>query len=415
MGLFEEAWDRRRRRWRCVIVVVLALVAVAGALLTTARLGLAHPVSGVVTPDASRTPVFTASSSTLTAGTTPIAVATGSLTGGSLPADTLPDLAVANNDTVSLFASTAAGGFTLVQTLLNVGAQPQGVAIGDIDGDDSADIVVAARSRGAGMSLFTKRATGTGYTDRSAALPASSAIPIAVKIGDFNGDGKGDIASVNTDGTLVLSLRTNADGAALRFRTVTLPTGPSPNDLAVGDLNGDGRPDFAVANAGSDGARAHTVTVYLKGAHGSGYTRHDVPITAGDSANSVAIGDLDGDGRADIAAGVLLSDTVDLLLQNADGSYTPTTVTAGTAADVQKVQIADLNGDGHPDLAVTNQNDSAVMVLLRDAAGGYTATRVPAAFPSALAIADLAGDGRPDIVATNATTNTLTVLSNTTR
>jgi hypothetical protein len=369
---------------------------------------------------------FTASSSTTAVAGSPFAVAVGNLTGGTLAADAFPDLAItgtaSSNATVSLLGNdTGDATLTLRRQFFNVGESPYGVAIGDINGDGFADVVVAPQNADAGVTLLRKSGTGTSYTNQFVAAPDANAHPTAIGVGDFDGDGKLDIATVNTNSTLVLYLRTSADGtAAPTFSTVTLDTGPNPSDLAVGDLNGDGRSDLAVANVGNNGgsdcAPACKVTVWLKDAADSGFTRQDVPLAgAADEQSSVAIGDLNGDGRPDIAVTILLSNKVKLLLQNADGSYTlAPTLTAGTAADVQDVVIGDLDGDGMPDLAVSNHNDQALIVLLHNPDGSYTPTPVTVGFPGKLAIADLAGAGKLDIVAPNPDTNTVTIVANTT-
>jgi hypothetical protein len=133
-------------------------------------------------------------------------------------------------------------------------------------------------------------------------------------------------------------------------------TGADPNSVAIGDLNGDGKPDLAVANEPSN-----TVSVLLGNGDGTFGAKTD--FGTGASPNSVAIGDLNGDGKPDLAVANYLANTVSVLLGNGDGTFGAKT-DYGTGAGASSVAIGDLNGDGKPDLAVADYNSNTVSVLL---------------------------------------------------
>ncbi len=148
--------------------------------------------------------------------------------------------------------------------------------------------------------------------------------------------------------------------------------GHSPYSIAIGDLNGDGKPDLAVANI-----NFYTVSVLL--GHGDGTFGSRTDYVAGFSPTSVAIGDLDGDGRPDLAAANYYSNTVSVLLGNGNGTFAPKS-DYGAGDRPQSVAIGDVNGDGRPDLVVANGGSNSVSVLLN--IGGNIPT------PTTLALVD---------------------------
>ncbi|MGH7731307.1 MAG: FG-GAP repeat domain-containing protein, partial [Candidatus Eiseniibacteriota bacterium] len=127
---------------------------------------------------------------------------------------------------------------------------------------------------------------------------------------------------------------------------LSFDTGSVPHSVAIADVDADGRLDLAVANSGS-----HTVTVLLGNGDGTFGSRAD--FGAGSYPRSVAIADLNADGQADLAVANSGSHTVTVLIGNGDGTFGATS-DYDTGMDPYSVAIADLNADGRPDLAVAN-------------------------------------------------------------
>ncbi len=184
-------------------------------------------------------------------------------------------------------------------------------------------------------------------------------------------------------------------------------TGPRPLAVAVGDFNGDDRLDLAVANSLALG----TVSVLL--GRGDGTFQGPVPYSAGRLAASVAVGDLNSDGHADLVVGVGIDPgTVTVLLGQGDGSFQPP-IPYGPGG-ITAVAVEDLNGDGTLDLAATLFPNNRVGVLLGHGDGSFQPAVVYAvgSGPVSVATGDLDGDGFPDLAVANRVSGNVSVLLN---
>src|SRR5205823_3613567 len=133
-----------------------------------------------------------------------------------------------------------------------------------------------------------------------------------------------------------------------------------PSSVAVADVNGDGHPDLAVANAASN-LNAGIVSVLL--GNGDGTFQLFRTFDAGQDPSFVTVADVNGDGRPDLAVANELSANVSVLLGNGDGTFQGAR-TFDVGQLPRSVAVADVNGDGRPDLAVANRNSNDVSVLL---------------------------------------------------
>jgi len=255
---------------------------------------------------------------------------------------------------------------------------------------------------------------GAGINFLNSSNPATGAGPRAIAVGDFNGDGVPDLATANdTDPGTVTILLGNGDGTFTA--TATSPaTGNAPYAIVVGDFNGDGIPDLAVANeCGTDPACrfAGTVTILLGNGDGTFTATATSPATGGFPV-SIAVADFNGDGILDLAVANNGSNTVTVLLGNGDGTFTATATSPATGQNPFSIAVGDFNGDGIPDLAVVNQcgnngpcaPNGTVTVLLGNGDGTFTATAVSPATgsqPRSIVAADFNGDGIPDLAVVN--------------
>jgi hypothetical protein len=277
------------------------------------------------------------------------------------------------------------------------GAFPSQVTMGDLNGDGKLDLVVGNRFSNT-VSVLLNTTTPGAYPPSFAANQdfATGANPYAVAVGDLNGDGQLDLVIANfNDNTVSVLLNTTAPGAATPTFAAKqdFATGTNPASVAVGDLNGDGKLDLVIANLADS-----TVSVLLNttapGAATPTFAAHqDFPTGA--SPESVTVGDLNGDGQLDLVVANYNSNTVSVLLNTtAPGAATATFAAHQdfpTGVVPQCVTVGDLNGDGKLDLVIANYSDSTVSVLLNTTTPG-------AATPSFAAKQDFATGALPTSV-----------------
>ena len=172
------------------------------------------------------------------------------------------------------------------------------------------------------------------------------------------------------------------------------------------DFNGDGNPDLAVVNAGSN-----SVSILL--GNGDGTFQASQSYTVGSYPYSIAVADFNGDGKPDLAVSDFYSSTVSILLGNGDGTFQASqSYAAGNYP--YSVAVADFNGDGKPDLAVSNLYNNTASVLLGNGDGTFQAYQSYATgtYPYSIAVGDFNGDGAPDLATANANDNTTSALLN---
>jgi len=289
---------------------------------------------------------------------------------------------------------------------------PSGIAVGDFNGDGKVDLAVVNFGDW-NIYVLLGDGDGTFQAARSVYVASGGGFPWYVVAADFNGDGKLDLAVSNYQDNSLSVLLGNGDGTFQAPQTT--PVGTNPAKIAVGDFNGDGKPDLAVSSVANG-----TVSVLL--GKGDGTFLPPLVTPAGANPWYFAVGDFNGDGKLDLAVadyGCPLdcnrspSNTVTVLLGNGDGTFLPgTNLTVGNGpADVA---VGDFNGDGRLDLAVTNLNDNTLSVLLGNGDGTFQAPQTFAdpgmTHPYFVAVSDFNGDGKLDLVVSNELNTTVSVL-----
>jgi hypothetical protein len=311
----------------------------------------------------------------------PLSVAVGVFRTGS----GLLDIATANSGgSVSVLLGHGDGTFEPAVSY-PAGANPHAIAVGDFNGDGNADLVVA-NTDGNNVSILLGNGDGT-FRD-PVNYPAGPS-PVSVAVADFNGDGVPDLVVANhVSGGTVSVLLGDGNGGFLSPRSFF--AGPYPSSVAVADFNGDGSPDVAVANnlPGPGG-----VSVLL--GNGDGSFGPPMSYQAGPTPVAVAVGDFDGDGTPDLAVadqGVApdYAGSVTIFLGNGNGTFQSLGNVAVGGSGPRSVAVGDFDLDGNPDLVTANRNSNNVSVLLgrgdgrfRDG-GSYDA----GPGPSAVAVVD---------------------------
>ena len=297
------------------------------------------------------------------------------------------------------------------------------LAVADVNGDGKLDVLVTATLHtppygGVGVLL----GQGDGTFPTAVQYGSGGSTPTSIAVADVNGDGKPDllvangcISDTNCDKGAVGVLLGNGDGT---FQpAVAYNSGAwGAQSVAVADVNGDGKPDLVVAN------QCVTATVCTNGligvllGNGDGTFRAALTYDSGGvDAYSVALADVNSDGKLDLLVGnfcstacdgSLIDGAVAVLLGNGDGTFHQAVVYDTGGFWTLSVQVSDVNGDGKPDLVVENSGSNSAGVLLGNGDGTFQAAQTYLTGPDvtvalSMIVADVNGDGKPDLVVTN--------------
>jgi len=332
--------------------------------------------------------------------------------------DGRPDLVVANfgSSTISVLINTGSTPLSFSKTDYPLPGKATAVVAADVDGDGKPDLV--ATSEANTVSIF--RNAGTAATvafDAPVTLYTSATYAEGVAVGDLDGDGKPDIAVTNNQsGTVSVFQNTGTTGTISFASPLAQATGQSPQSVAIADLNGDGKAELIVTNF-----YGNSVSVYRNTATtGSlAFTRTDLPT--GTQPYGIAIGDLDGDGKPELVTGSDVAETVSIFQNSSDsGSAINLTNRQDLPAGFTPygIAIGDLDGDGRPDIATTGYSDNTMAILQNKGAKG-TISFLPKVLlptgqaPYSILIADMDGDGLRDLVTADfASSGSVSVLLN---
>ncbi len=369
--------------------------------------------------------VFAARSDTPT-GTQALSTALADFNG-----DGKPDLVTANfgtatrnyGNTLSVYLNNGSG-YSL-KTDYTVGLAPTCVVAADVNGDGRPDLIATTSIKyDAATNKYLSDYTVSVLLNRGDGTFAPRVDygggNLYVAVGDLNGDGKPDIVTVDGIDSIVLVLYNVGNGAFTGLYGYGVGRGPVCVTLA--DVNGDGRLDIITANdetydsATGQYVSGHSVSVLLNTGSGnfpattSFAPKTDYPV--GGRTNYVTVGDVDGDGRPDIAVSRFYDSTVSLLRNNGNGTFGAKTDI--TVSSPENIALADVNGDGKLDLAVCRYEKNSVGVLLGKGDGTFGAEvdYATGSSPATVLVGDVNGDGKPDIVTGNIDGYSLSVLLN---
>jgi FG-GAP-like repeat len=305
-------------------------------------------------------------------------------------------------------ARTAAADASFVPaTPFDAGLSPTGVAVADFNGDHTPDLAVT----GCATTVDPDSGEETTYSDLKILLGDGSGgvrpgtppplPPNAVTCSppasaDFNGDGKPDLAVPISSGTAIAILLGDGTGQFAAAPGSPVQVGGGPQSVVAADVNGDGRADLVVPVTGA-GGRITGIAVLLGDGSG-GFSQapgSPVSILAGNDI-SVAVADLDGDGKPDLAVANTHRNEIELLRGDGAGGFGPPT-TVGAGRRPEDLAVGDFDGNGKPDLAALVTD--GVGIWLGDGSGHFRdAPGSPlAGYGTDLAVADLNGDGMTDI------------------
>ena len=352
---------------------------------------------------------------------------------GDFNGDGKPDIAVDSFNSPGSVSVLLGNGDGTFQAHLDtaVATYPTAMAAGDFNNDGKLDLVVSAAPTSSTFGFFTLLGNGEGTFQNTLSQTTSSVVR-SLAVGDFNKDGKLDVAAVidgtnavsiflgkgdgtfnapvqyatgpmvnsppyhnvlaadfNVDGNLDLAVSTDAgisillgkgDGTFMPYSAILA----GESLLAIGDFNGDGNPDLAVASG------SMLVSVALGNGMGSFQQASGFQLPSILNAESTVAGDFNGDGKTDLAFANQSTNVVTILLGNGDGTFSSHIEyeSGNVSNDVGFVVPNDFNGDGVLDLALADFNDNTVSVFLNSSVAtfypsGLTFGNLPVGVPSA--------------------------------
>jgi hypothetical protein len=286
-------------------------------------------------------------------------------------------------------------------------------AVGDFTGDGILD-VVSISNNGAELNVSAGIGDGSFQPPNTTALNTNGASSFAIAVGDFNGDGAQDFAlwGVTGSGAVVQVYLGNGSGGFAYSGTYAAPGSgtsvPTAASLAVADVNGDGKLDIVGVTPYSG--------VYVfhgngDGTFGTAMNYNDAQTGAPGAA--VAVGDIDGDGKPDLAVSV--NNGISVLLNKGGGTFGAATYHEAASGNAQAgagIVITDLNNDGNADVIAANNAGAFAFLNKGHGAFSVSNTGANAQGGEILAVGDINGDGKKDLVVANGLGEVFTYLGN---
>jgi gliding motility-associated-like protein len=356
---------------------------------------------------------------------------------GDLDGDGKADLVLANGVSpgiVSVFRNTSTIGSITATSFgarqdFAVGNEPYFVSLADVDGDGKLELLIANYSSSSVSVLRNTSTVGSiSFITKQDFSVADS--PSVLAFADIDSDGKVDLVSANINSTIsVLRNTSNLSNISFTTKQDFSIGAMSPYGLAVSDLDADGKPDMVVSNSGTSTISVFRNTSTLGTIDASSFAaKQDFSSGGVNNLNQVVIADIDNDAKPEIVVADINSSNVLIFKNNAStGSINANSFSAPVkfaVGNAYGVTVGDVDGDGKPDIASANYTNSAfgISVLRNISATGTIDTNSFSAKKDfntstnagtlSVVLGDIDGDGRPDLISANSTTRSISIFRN---
>lgn len=338
--------------------------------------------------------------------------------------DGKPDLIVLNASSLNFSIyknnSTAGNISFLPKTNYNLGSKPNGIALGDLDGDGKKDMIITttALTSTENPTFILKNTSTPGnisFAEKTVLVTWQSFY--AVHINDMNADGKPEVLFCDPGSKSIWVYKNTSINGVISFASyVNFPTGgKAPWRLSTGDMDGDDKPDIIAADLTSPNFTVllNTTSTGTLSFVASGTTSFP------DAPYELATEDIDNDGKKDVIVATALTNKVSVYRNTSttgNVSFGPAT-NFTTAEMPYRISINDLDGDGKPDMAIPCYNDDSLSILINTSTPGSISFKPKFDLktglnPGYIQTGDMDGDTRPDIVVTNVNSYTLSIFRN---
>ncbi len=328
--------------------------------------------------------------------------------------DGLLDIAAANeqNNNVSLFTNTSTvGSINFTKSAIFIGVPSINTNCGDINGDGKPDLIVSEGNNGNQLFVFQNTSVGATISFSSQSITFPGSVLRRIEINDLDGNGKPEVIVTNSGGNKILFLENQSTLASINFsptiQEITIPQASRTFGLAVEDINADGLPEIVLNQFLTD--NGNIFVIQNTSSPGNFQFNNIVELGVAGTLVNLKVGDLDNDGKPDIAATQLLSSAVSVFLNQSNTGGTPTfALPQNLSANLNPwgIEIGDLDGDKKNDLVIGSINVVNQVTVLNNNStpGSLQFTRVVLSADDQnrnLRVGDVDGDAKPDIVFTS--------------
>lgn len=304
------------------------------------------------------------------------------------------------------------------KTAVNIASLSLHIRCGDLNGDGKPDLVATESGVTDKVFILKNSSTGIGNFSFSPPIPVTLAgkRPKRIEIADVNLDGKPEVIVTSQGSNTVTVLINQSSLAAISFSPVapvdiSIPGAVSTEGLAVQDLNGDGRPEIVTSQFQTN---SNLYVIENNSSPGAFLTGDIKVLTVGTPIKNIRVGDLDGDGKPDIAFTQLISSSVGIFLNQSTSTLGFGGLkTFETDLTPWGIDFGDLDGDGKIDIAMASLTRKSLTILNNKSSAGNLAFEKflqPTTYINRhIAICDVDTDGKPDIVFTSIDDNNLNI------